>query len=351
MIKSNNLVIITYHRGINYGGFLQAYSLQSFFRKRGLNVYFLNLYSYKEIIRDLYYAVKTKNILRLTKNCIKVLKFFFLRKKYFKEISLKECNRSFINCPIIFGSDELWNIENPIFVNNNFKFFGNNVISDKKYTYAISIGNSSYKKLDQNFVIKESLNHFKHISVRDGYTKKFIESHISDNITHDLDPTYLIKPPSNTVIHQKYILIYSTLNLEKYSSMISDFAKSNDLSIYSIGYHCEFADKNILTEDPFGYLKYIQSASYVITSMFHGFSYCIHYKKKFGLIKDDYRFKKMDDMLDMLDIKKRLIEPNHDFEYLKNLFVSTLDYNAINTRLEKLKQKSIEYLNSIIDSQ
>ena len=53
--------------------------------------------------------------------------------------------------------------------------------------------------------------------------------------------------------------------------------------------------------------------------------------KKFGLIKDDYRFKKMDDMLDMLDIKKRLIEPNPDFEYLNNLFVSTLDYNAINT--------------------
>ncbi len=31
-------------------------------------------------------------------------------------------------------------------------------------------------------------------------------------------------------------------------------------------------------------------------------------KKKFGLIKDEYRFKKMDDMLDMLDIKKSLID-------------------------------------------
>ena len=56
------ILIVTYHDGINYGAFLQVFSLQEYLTKNNYEVKILNYKSLKHTILEYFYLLKTKNI-------------------------------------------------------------------------------------------------------------------------------------------------------------------------------------------------------------------------------------------------------------------------------------------------
>lgn len=288
--------ILTFHKPINYGAFLQAYSLSSF-----LKSYFPE--DSIEIID--YIAPKEKhkiyiNLLRELKHngliyAIREIKKINVFKQALHELPLSSWSYSKSNLKQLFrkidneydllivGSDAIFNWNQngfPTAFIPEYDFKKCKVISYGASVHGLRFMEELSSRINS---CQKAFHNFEFIGVRDECTKDFVKyCSTTSNPIHTCDPTLLIDPPYiHEKTQQKFDLLLTKFNFLRNdyivfmveNSSVSRIVKQqlgNDYPIVSLFKPNPFADYYLYDIGPFEWFEIIGHASLVVTSYFHG---------------------------------------------------------------------------------
>ena len=194
--------ILSMQKILNYGSFLQAFSLKKQFENRGHEVYFIDIEDGKHIASD-DGAEKFDLSKKFDKYFLKRIENYLLSKKMTKihikdyksylETDKKLDNGECFDLAVI-GSDEVFNCTVPSKWGFSTQLFGNIKNAKHIVTYAASCGSTDYDTADGYGIINElrdSMGNLEHISVRDKNTFDFVERITGCTPCVNIDPVFL----------------------------------------------------------------------------------------------------------------------------------------------------------------
>lgn len=350
--------IITFYKK-NYGAFLQAYALQKIIKEIGHEpeaiqydftskktfIDFIREPSYflKKILADYISKKETDKKINIFKKSIK--KYLHESEKRFGNIyELSQCVHEYD--VFITGSDQVWN---PKITPNNLHVRLLEFVPDTKRiaSYAASISAKKVTEKERE-LIRNGINRFDYISVREETTKKVIGEIPGKNIVKNVDPCLLLNSIEwNEIIEnpeeKDYLLVYKLMAQPDMFEHIKKIADENKLTVVSLGklegYKYNYVCVPYTSPEKFlGYIKY---AEYVITNSFHGVVFSIIFKKRanFFLPASSH-----DRALELIKSTKtdRLLEK---VNIMNNELIHIYEY--VDDYLLNERKKSISYLNEV----
>ena len=345
--------IHTYFYGNNYGALLQSLFLKTYLKNQTSAIVEFNKYQPKKLLfREEFKPIIKKNLIHSFFSIKKFFKFRKWKNKYIETRPITKFikNNNELDKISIYGSDEIWNFQNPFFGYDPF-FFGQDN-SAFKFSYAASFGSSATSKIDNNFSneLKKLFQDFKFLSVRDLSSRNFLKKLLDINVEIVLDPIFLIDnefelflEKKDRIISKKYCLIYGQFFSKEEKQTIIDFSKKNNLQLVSIGFHNNWVDVNLVDVNPSNFLNIFKYSSCVFTSMFHGVLFSVKYNKTFWFTDDPYRKNKLDYFLHTFKISNRIVNKNINFD-------DKINYIPINKELDKQKKISKNFIKNCIKS-
>lgn len=360
--------ILTFHRAINYGAVLQAFSLSRCLTRMGHAVSIIDYYpkedekdfdifrswlSFKGIVYNLLvlpYSLRIKRKKDKFKDFIE--HNLNLTPRVYNPNNLSRLDEEFDI--FVTGSDQVFNPVNENSIKAYYLAFAKNT---NKVAYAPSFGLSSF-----NDGIKEKLSGylqaFSGLSCREFKGALFIKECTQKDCPVVVDPVFLtskeewqtevshIKP----IIEGQYIFIYDLNGRESLLRMAYKLKEIHNIPVvclttkkYCLHYN---ADKILIDVGPLEFVKYIADAKYVLTDSFHGLSFSVILRKKFlSLIAVEKSSERITNILDIIGEQNRLVKKDgiENFDY--NIIDNDLDYDI---SLEDTINKSYEYLKNKI---
>jgi len=340
--------IATVYQSYNCGSFFQAYALCETLKKSTDRVFFLENQIAKE--NKLWYRLL---------QCMKYVptgkqdRARFLLNVYFNFRKARALLTT-TKCPeamdvVVYGSDTIWNIDDPYFLKNWRRFWGADFYG-KKVAYAASIGSTKQERLLERDNLCKCLAEFDSIAVRDDATYDFVTSVLGSEkeVVRVIDPTLLLTPDEYEKImpelpEQGYILFYYFGAIpEKVRESIRTYADKTGRRIVVFGEKTGWADEYV-SYDPFQMLSYFKNAEYIMTNTFHGSVFSLIFNKKFVSFGKEKQ--KVRHLLEKFALEERLVEPGEDFLCLLN---QEIDYSEVNHKIEIEREKSLSYIESVV---
>lgn len=341
--------IVTVFYTENCGSVLQATALAEKLRSYGNDVFFV----------DTRNKLSGHSVKRLVKNCIKTVikrgSIIPVIKKY-KDYSKYIQNNFSIVSPetsldlVIIGSDTVWDVTSDYFMLSQKVFWGQNFNCKNISTYAASIANAKYTQLDKLQYPIINIKKYRNVSVRDQYSKDYVDQYLEIPATVVCDPTLLHERgyyvrKCKPVDIDNYILLYLFDDPEpKIISKLKKFAQKEKLKIVSmvcIGKRISCADIYIeATIDNF--LSYFNSARYILTNTFHGTVFSAIFNKNFVVL--DYHKTKVFEFLKGIELLERLTESE-----IEKLYETTIEYDKINENIDNMRRLSERYIEDILN--
>lgn len=335
--------IVTVYNAYNCGSFLQAFALYSTLKKDN-DVYFVRNSHFSK--RNKLYYIVLQSIKYFLKGNLKKSKFILRKYITFKKCRLQlPIKKLYLDTDLlIYGSDTIWNIQDPYFMNEWKKYWGFEV-KQKKITYAVSTGGTPEYLISENSELKKCLSEFSEVSVRDKHTYNIVKNILHDDkrLKQVIDPTLLLNIQQYNNIAKKctednFILVYIFSDIQKSCiSQIKKFAQENSKKIIAFGEDFP-ADKNI-PFDPFIMLGYYKKADYVFTNTFHGTVFSIIYNKEFASFGKNKT--KVAQLLEEFKLSHRNIDCTNN---LNDVMSSNIDYTQINQMIDEKRKISLDYL-------
>ena len=368
-MKNKKIYTITFHRANNYGALLQACALQKFLKN---NNYDTTILDYDNLYISDHYRIVKKN----KKNIIKLLLHFLIkvvniRKELLRinafdsfrnklcisdQLSLKSINSNINNSNniIISGSDQVWNPRitggvDPIYLLEVFD-------KCKRISYAASCGSTSVLDGYENVFI-DKVTKIDKISVREKELKDYLNKRIDNDIELVVDPTLLISKDdwlsifdNNRIIDEKYIFVYSVDNdNDIFINTVNELSK---LTGYKIVYfdrndlknrfHCK--KENWYKAGPSEFLNLLYNSEYVVSTSFHALALSTVLNKEIFVTLSS----KPDRLITLCNaagLDHRIVD---DLSRVDKLLNNKIDWNLVNSKIERLKDKSQKWLiNSI----
>jgi len=340
-----NIKIFTFYYTNNYGALIQALSLKEFLLKNSRAKVEFETYQPKKLLyREIYRPILKKNLIEAFYNIIKSYRIRTWKKK--KNLP-KPTNKIEIldNSISIYGSDSIWNTFN--FIGFEPYWFGNKN-NNFKVSYAASVGPTSFDETENVVMdkIKELLNNFDQISVRDTNTSILVNKMIDKKPLVVVDPVFLTDLSFLSFSKNKfknYVLVYGDEFLEEDKIKIINFCKSKNLKSVSIGYYNNWVDKNFVYANPEEFLSCISKAHYVFTSMFHGVMFSVKFNKNFWYSVGPNRMNKIEYFINKFDLSSRMLKNSDNLS-------SEINYSSINNKLNEWIEVSKEFLKKNIKS-
>ena len=298
--------IVTVYDGVsNIGSYLQAYAMQLALEKLGHQVYFVEKTTVPKRIWQHIARLNPKRafLLRLASGWN-----YLLASRKFHFITPGQAMQELDG--LLFGSDEIWNMDNPFFKDPLFFGTGYDI---PKIAYAVSVGAMEQSTLDNYPEIVAGIQDFKQVLVRDDRTQQMIGQYLDSDLHFACDPTLLVgKDDLQQPVKlpkEKYILVYSYGLDQEMIENIRRFAQERGLKIISAHFWHHFCDQTIpCTPLQFGSL--MAGAEYVFTSTFHGaiFAMMNHTRCVIMPVRDKVR-----DIAVRMGQSDRLITPDADY--------------------------------------
>ncbi len=334
--------ILTFHDGINYGGFWQVYCMHKLLDEMGVDNEIINYKSLRFWLMEYACVLLHKSFRPFMSNIKRIAKF---RKQQ------KRMRRSPFSCfshcidwsaydAVIVGSDEVWNYEHSL-CGFDPTFFGINVKAKKIISYSASFGSAGkVSKYDE--IIRKGLMHFEAISVRDNHSADIVEKLTGEKPQITLDPTllYQIKDDGLNCDRKDYILIYSIRFSPKVVEQIRSLAKNKNKRIISVGYYLDWCDECLIDIGPREFYRLVQNAYCVVTSMYHGALFSIKLKKRFCAIPPANRKTKFS-ILKNLNLTEFLWNEDRSVEEIVDMVI---DQKNLTDKLNGLRENSLRYL-------
>ncbi|MBC8062651.1 MAG: polysaccharide pyruvyl transferase family protein [Clostridiaceae bacterium] len=284
--------ILTFHRSINYGSFLQSYSLATALKSyTDFEVEIID-YNMTNVELKFLFNIVSRPVTQMHKSIVKYLNFkkalynkLPISKEKFISNKFNKANKFFTNRydVIIVGSDEVWKI-------NKLRGFPNiywlnQDLNCLKVSYAASANRTRFDKIEQvkKEYIRDSLSKYAYIGVRDQNTLeqlRMIDKNL--NIKKNSDPTFMFDCKSNTTIinkireklSKKYKL---DLNEPIMALMCTDdnickkiFDRySGSYQIVSLYVNTKYCNAFLYDLDPFEWAHVFRFFSISVTNFFH----------------------------------------------------------------------------------
>lgn len=364
--------VITLHRVRNYGSSLQTLATQMFLREFGCEAEIIDYYPERYSSRGLLKRLKNKSqklgrnpiLLLMAKIAIspsyykKHLVFDdFLRKHvdltektYYSEEDLKnDIPPADAYCT---GSDQVWNshwnegVDRPFYLS----FLPD---SAYRFSYASSIGSAKLSE-DEKQEVTPLLKKYNHISVREDSGVAIIQDLGIDDVEQVLDPTLLFdaetwKPyVSDRYKNQKYVVTYNLHHDKRIDEYASKLADKYNLKVLNISYNWhDIIRSGHLVWCPTieEYLGLIKDASYVVTDSFHATAFSLIFGTKFIDIYPEQASARLRSVLKLTNTE------NRGFDGMPTIDVADVatDFNGVHEILRNERQKSVQYMNTILD--
>ena len=354
--------ILTYYGVHNHGAVLQANGLQQVMKSMGHNVRFLSFERSYEYIS----AEQTKKY-RLSLGSIPFYFKYMLEKgagnilyNYKKRNTLKAFRASSFNLDtsfysfngdaVVIGSDEVFSLE----IGYNPMMYGYGLKSNIITSYAGSFGPTTLeeiKRKGKSDAIKQGLEHFAAISVRDQNSQSVIKELCNEDVPLVCDPVILYGYKSEMdqfkPSESDYIVVYAYDNRMNDSAevqAIKAYAKEHRLKVYSVGYYHKWCDKNI-DASPIELLGWIRNADLTITDTFHGSVISIICNTPMAVKFREYA-NKLAYLLSEYRLSDRIMDTFNDLGKVTQL---PIDFEDVNRSLEEKREASLQYLKSAIE--
>ena len=329
----------------NFGSFFQASALSNYLQGLGHETYFANnINNVSHYMRYVFLRACKRALVGGFKEAQFIFKLNSAYRRARKSFKFSSFQKD--TDVVVYGSDTIWNLEDPTFNIHRKKFWGLDY-DGAKFTYAVSLANTpACAVLGDNNLVK-ALNDFKAISVRDEYTRSVINQIVDDEkITSVIDPTMLLDVDYYKNImpeceDKDFIFVYMFDELtQEAKSTIKQFAKEKGKKIITVAPYISWTDKTIYNS-PYEILSYFYNADYVITDTFHGNIFSIIFNKQYVSIERDKN--KVNNLLKLCGLEHRNA---CDKDALLDALQTNINYDVINAKIEKIKQDSKKYINT-----
>ena len=342
----------------NYGALLQTYALKKVLQKFGYEPEIIN---YKKkfngtLFDQLKYYIKNPFIKRKMEErpfARFAAEYIPERTNRISSTKLHDLNTKYST--FIVGSDQVW--RHKYTKRDGLTFFLDFVNSDKKkIAYAASFGKDTLEVKDHELRKKifELLKQFSAVSVREQSGVNICGQEFGMKAELVIDPTFLLTVDDYRKItdclnfkeNESYIasmVLDRSPSANKICNFISD--KSGKKLINIAGNEGTFIKKYNLFEM---WLKYIEHSDLVITDSFHCTVFAILFNKQFYVIKNKERgLSRIENLLRLMGINHNLILETGDEYY--QLRPEKIDYNSVNRKRQLWRQKSLSYLELVIE--
>lgn len=336
--------IITVYETENTGSVLQATALKNVVEAMGYSVLFIStknrysVHSLKCLTKSIVKAVIRRNRVR---DC--------WTKYWYYEHYINHTFQTILpeNVPvegletIIIGSDTVWDVASKYFEESCGTFWALDWMDIPIVTYAATIANTAYSKLNELRYPEDALKRYKAISVRDQYTEGYIEAKLGRKVPIVCDPTLLLPAEYYRKkcfkVEERYLLLYLFDELKgSVKQEVRRFANKKGLKIISLGKHILGSDQWVSGTIE-NFLSYFDSAEYIITNTFHGTVFSILFNKSF--VSLDYNKNKVTELMCGFELSKRLISCN-----VSAVLEQRIDYSRINKQIIKMRNESMQFL-------
>ena len=337
--------ILTFHKAHNYGAVLQCYGLQETLKGLGHDVKVLDYCP--EDLRNRYKIIQFKSfrdlLVLLTTIVRKTIRYVRFKRFMSERLDIAPLSETGIDLYVI-GSDQVWNKK----LTNGYRdvCFGNFGTYAKVISYGASAETSYLGRLDKAY-FEYRLRNFDKISVREKHLVKLLQPLTDQKIYHVLDPTLLagrglfdnisVKPK----IKDKYVLVYQVRADKKVLKIAKDIAQQTGARVIQLSSRVSprYIKGKHQCASPEQFIGWIENASCVVTTSYHGVCFSVMFKRPFYAVKLGDNETRIESLLDILCIKDRFIQNNIEFK--------DIDYVKVNQKLRRLRSTSFEYLNFV----
>ncbi|MGK0385879.1 MAG: hypothetical protein ACI849_000484 [Patiriisocius sp.] len=329
--------IVTFYSANNYGAVLQCYALSETIKSLGFEV---------ELI-DLPLHAKPKDIRTFLREKVLSISFSGFRKHFLPEVTVSFSDKNVY----IFGSDQIWN---PQITNSNYDlFFGSWVKNNTpKISYAASFGLATWNYPSYTNLVKEQLNSFKSIGVRESSGVDICKNTFNVDSEKVLDPTLLLKDYTGIFKRRKassslvaYFLCKDELKVQQVRCIGE---KRNLNPVILKDYKIRNKIKSVAFPSVSKWLSYLESSELVLTDSFHCMVFAILFKKNFIVIPAiPERVDRMLSLLKDLGLESRFFHNIND-DRIVGTISKDIDYLEVDKKLDRLRSNSIAFLNRTI---
>ena len=289
--------IVTLHRGVSYGGFLQAYALSQFLDQCGHEV---KIVDYFPEHRERYYRMPAFSSHRFGLNGrnFRILKEWRLarrristfkssvetylpttRDQYFSASELKSANVEFDVC--VMGSDQIWNPRTTggTLDDTYFGCFGKSEM--RRVAYAASFGGIGSSEKKGMSDLPQLLGSLDVITVREELGIEMVRKAVNKEVRRVVDPTFLLPPedfPNRPISRcpDDYVLGYFLQKMDAKRQIATSLAREFGVPFVDVA---EIVARERFS--PFNLLALIRGAKWVVTDSFHGTALSIANRKNF----------------------------------------------------------------------
>lgn len=342
--------IITLHSIPNPGSVLQAYALQQFLFEMGYD---------NEIIdyRPFYSNIGKNKIKGIIRKFLFYRNQRYLLNKYsdFVENNMKLTQNTYSNFnslvehpPIadkyLTGSDQLWNLTYDC--GKDDAYFLKFIDSDKKYSFATSVGKRNIP-IDELNVILKNINTFKSISTREKSTSEILSKSLNREVEWVCDPVFLLDKDKymrmvKNVEHEDYAVIYLSKSSDLLDQIVDKIKKEYGYRIILAGGNIKRCSCDLHIKDlgPYDFLSYLYNAKLVISSSFHATAFSHIFHKEFISILPEGNSERIESLLELTGLQDRIIRDTKQLDCLNK----NIDFGAVDEKLDIFINTSKEFL-------
>ena len=362
--------ILTYHRAVNYGAFLQAYGLcQRLNQEPDIEAEIIDYRMEKEMLsydyekRSILWKVRHFPTYRYKKKLEAVFKIEQKKLPLSKDSLVSDSFEDFRNFVynkydfIIAGSDEIWKVDG--FRGYPTPYWLPGDLGCGKVSYAAS-SRTDFSKLDKEILktIREYLNDFLFISVRDDLTKSAIQEYIHPSADVEVfpDPSFVYDFKADGKKGREHIAALAGFDPAKKIMLV--MMENKD---YAEQIRKEFAEeyqiiavfsrkrnyKNVSELGPFEWLDAIAGADLVCTSYFHAVCFSIIYQTPFLAFGTDGKESKLFSVMNESKNMDRLLTDKEKIcsdGYLKQKIEELSSVRVENAYVSTCKKRFEEYV-------
>lgn len=354
--------VVTFHSAHNFGASLQTWALQKVLKNYKVDASVINYHP--SIIDDLYDPLKDKSGLKKElarlklrrtnpRSLIRYNNYTNFIKKSFNLLgdysTYKELEAGNVDLDAyLVGSDQVWNNEHiggfdPAYFLNFAK------PGALKIAYAASLGKDYILPIYHDD-IRESLETFTSISVREKSGKGAVKQLTKNSVSVVLDPTLLLPREDyeeiKTVpdIKEKYIFVYMMEHNPDVVTFANRVSKMTGLPIIQRRPNKLFKNEigTCYTSAPGDFLGLIENAEYVITNSFHGTVFSIVYETPFVSMLHSNTGSRTVDLLNTLNLESHLLYDIEDFTDFEKFEIKNVE--KLRSRIIELRRSSLLFL-------
>ena len=361
--------VLSMHRIINYGSFLQAYALKQLLLQNGAEqVSFIDIKPGKHLkgwdpttlkyrLGRLWYFIRLALQGRLVERMQDKKHFHKIQAclcSHYRLLEIDESPAADYQLAVI-GSDEVFNCCQISQWGYTPQLYGDIPEADRVISYAGSFGHTQYEQLVSLGIDREigqTLKSVSAISVRDQNSVHIVHRLTGIRPHLHLDPVLIygysreIEQAPRPAL-ENYIVVYAyhgRIHDKAEIQAIRNFAAAHKKTLVSFTYYA-WCDQVIVPSTPFDVFAWFRQADYVITDTFHGTIFSVITRRPFATLIRPSNRNKITSLLESLCLSEKGI---YDPAQLAETLTAGWDQTKVEQILTAERKRSNDFLSSVL---